>query len=120
MVCIGVSLFASILFGTTSASCTYMSISFTKLGKFSFIIFSNRFPTSCSVSSLSGTPMMRMLERLKLSRGSLHYPLRFRFCFSSCSSDWLFLASLYSVSLIRLLALFTLFIHFVLFTIVSL
>ena len=38
-----------------------------KLGKFSFIIFSDSFPVSCSFFSFSGTPMMQMLERLKLS-----------------------------------------------------
>ena len=37
------------------ASCTCMSISFTTSGKFSFIIFSNKFSISCSSSSPSGT-----------------------------------------------------------------
>ena len=46
MMCLGMGLFASILFGTLCASWTCMSIFFTKLGKFSFIIFSNRFPIS--------------------------------------------------------------------------
>ena len=46
LMCLGVDLFAPILFGTLCASWTCMSISFTKLGKFSFIIFSNRFPIS--------------------------------------------------------------------------
>ena len=58
MMCLGVGLFASILFGTVCVSWTCMSISFTKLGKFSVIIFSNRFLVSCSFSSPSGTPMM--------------------------------------------------------------
>ena len=48
------------------ASWTCVSISFTKLGKFSFIIFSNRFPVSYSFSYLSGTPVMQMLDCLKL------------------------------------------------------
>ena len=64
-----------------SVSWTCMSTSFTKLGKFSFIIFSNRFPISCSFSSRSGTPMMPMLDLLKLSRGHLYYPHFFRFFF---------------------------------------
>ena len=34
--------------------------------KFSFIIFSNRFPTSCSFFFPSGTPMMQMLECFKM------------------------------------------------------
>ena len=65
---IGVVLFGSILFGILWASWTCMSISFTKVGIFSFIIFSNRFPTSCSFSPPSGTPMMQMLVCLKLSQ----------------------------------------------------
>ena len=44
MMCLGVGLFASILPGTLCASWTCMSISLTKLGKFSFIIVSIRFP----------------------------------------------------------------------------
>ena len=56
MMCLGVGLFASNLFETLCASWTCMYISFTKLGQFSFIIFSNMFPISCSLSS-SGTPM---------------------------------------------------------------
>ena len=44
------------------------SISFTKLGKFSFIIFSNNFSMSCSSYSPSCTPMIWILERLKLSQ----------------------------------------------------
>ena len=39
MMCLGVGLFASILFGTLSASWSCMSISFTKSGKFFFLIF---------------------------------------------------------------------------------
>ena len=66
MLCHGVGLFTSILFGTLCASWSCMTISFTKLGKFSFISFSNRFPLSYSFSSPSVTPMMQMLEHLKL------------------------------------------------------
>ena len=51
MICLGVSLFASVVFDTLCASWTCMSISLTKLGKFSFIIFSNRFTISYSFSS---------------------------------------------------------------------
>ena len=61
MIILGVGLFGSNLYGTLCASCTYMSISFClvpKLGNFSVIILSNRFPISCSFSSPSGTHMM--------------------------------------------------------------
>ena len=68
MMCFGVGLFVSILLRTLCASQTCISTSFTKLGKFSFIIFPNRFPISCSFFSPSGTSMMQMLECLKLSQ----------------------------------------------------
>ena len=86
---------------------TCMSISFTKLGKFSFIIFSNRFPISCSFSS-SDTPVMQMLDHLKLSQRLLTLSLFFWILLSACYSDWLFFASLCSKSLILLSALFPL------------
>ena len=97
MLCLQVGLLAHILFGTLCALWTYMSISFTKLGKFSFIVFSSRFPISCSCSSPSGTPMMQMLEHLKLSQKLLIWALIF-WIFSSFS-DWFF-ASLCSKPLI--------------------
>ena len=42
-------------------------ISFARLGKFSFIICSNKFSIFCSSSSPSGTPIIQMLECLKMS-----------------------------------------------------
>ena len=68
MMCLGVVLYVSILFGILCVSWTCMSISLAKLGNFSFIIFSNKSPISCSFSSPSGTPSMQMLECLKLSQ----------------------------------------------------
>ena len=100
MICLGVGLFASILFGTLCASWTCMSISFTKLGKFTFIIFSNRFPISCSFSSPSDTPMMQMLDLLKWSQRLLTLSSFVWIHFSSCCSDWSFYAFLCSKSLI--------------------
>ena len=90
MMCLGVSLFGSTLFGTLCASWIYMSISFTKLAKLSFIIFSNRFPIYCSFSS-SGMPVMQMLHCLKLSQRLLMLSPLFWIPFSFCCSDWLFL-----------------------------
>ena len=81
MMCLEVGLFASMLFGTLCASWTCMSISFIKLGKISFIIFSSRFPISCSFCCSSGTPMMQMLDLLKLSQGLLILSSYFGFFF---------------------------------------
>ena len=61
--CLGVFLLGSSFFGTLWASWTsWKSISFARLGKFSFIICSNKFSIFCSSSSPSGTPIIRMLE----------------------------------------------------------
>ena len=46
---------------------SWKSISFARLGKFSFITFSNKFSISCSSYSPSGTPMILMLECSNLS-----------------------------------------------------
>ena len=80
--CLGVVLFGSNLFETLCPSWTRMSISFTKLGKFSFIIFSNNFSIYC-FSSLLGTLMFQMLVHLKLSQRFLICPCFFEFFFLS-------------------------------------
>ena len=68
MMCLGVFLLGSNFFGTLWAFWTsWKSLSFARLGKLSFIICLNKFSTSCSCSS-SGTPMIRMLEHLKMSQ----------------------------------------------------
>nr|KAF6407316.1 hypothetical protein HJG59_009947 [Molossus molossus] len=85
-----------------------MSVSFTQLGKFSAIIVSNRFSISCSRSSPSGTPKMRMLAHLKLSQRLLTLSSFFWILFSFCCSDWAFFASLYSKSMVCFLDLRTL------------
>ena len=49
---------------------------FTRLGKFSFIICSNKLSISCCCSSPSGTPIIQILERSSWQRGSkvsLHF-----------------------------------------------
>ena len=68
---LGVFLLGFILPGTLCASWTSVAIPFPTLGKFSAIISSNIFSGSFSVSSPSGTPIMRMLLRLMLSQRSL-------------------------------------------------
>ena len=69
MMCLDMGLFGFILFGILCASWTSVSFSFTRLEKFSIIIFSNRFSIPCSISS--GTPMMQMLLLLMSSQKSL-------------------------------------------------
>ena len=71
MLCLGVCLLESNFFGTLLVSWICMSSSYTRLGKSSFIICSNKFSMSCSFSSPSGTTMIWMLERLKLSQSCL-------------------------------------------------
>ena len=74
MMCFGVFLFGSNFFGILWASWTsWESISFTRLGKLSFIICSNKFSIYCSSSSPSGTPVIQVLESLKLSQRFLSF-----------------------------------------------
>ena len=69
MMYLGVFPFGSNFFGTLWAFWTsWKSISFAGLGKFSFITCSNKFSVSCSCSSPSGTPIIRILERFRLSQ----------------------------------------------------
>ena len=69
--CLGVFLLGFILPGTLFASWTQLTVSFPMLGNFSAIITSNIFSGPFTFSSLSGTPIMRMLVHLMLSQRSL-------------------------------------------------
>ena len=71
IMCLGMFLLGFILYGTLCASWTWMAISFPTLGNFSTIISSNIFSGPFSLSSPSGTPIMRMLLHLTLSQRSL-------------------------------------------------
>ena len=56
IICLGVFLFEYNFFGTLWASWTsWKSVFFSRLGKFSFIMCSNKFSTSCSCCSPSGS-----------------------------------------------------------------
>ena len=91
MMCLGVFLLWSNFFGRIWAFWTsWKSISFTRLGKFFFIIFSNKFSISCSSSSPSGSPMIRMLEQLKLSQRFLSLSSFFGILVSSFCPGWTF------------------------------
>ena len=64
---LGVFLLGSHFFGTLSFL-DFLEVYFLAiLGKLSFITFSNKFSISCSSFSPSGTPMIQMLEHLKMS-----------------------------------------------------
>ena len=74
MMCFGVYFLGSNFFGTLWASWTsWKCISFTRLGKFSLIICSNKFSISCCCSSPSGTPIIWILERFRLSQGFVRF-----------------------------------------------
>ena len=67
MMCLGVGFLGSNFFETLWASWTsWKSVSFARLGKFSFIICSNKFSVSCCCSTF-GTPIIRILECFRLS-----------------------------------------------------
>ena len=74
------------LFGALCASCTWMSVSFPRLGKFSAIISSNKSSVPSCVSSPSGTHIMWILGHSMLSQRSLKlssYKFFLFYCF-----DW--------------------------------
>ena len=97
MTSLGVDLFGFILFGTFCASWAGMSISFTRLGKLSVIIFSHRLSISCSLSSPPGTSVMQTLVHLKVSHRFLTLSSFGGIVFSLLF--WLFSASFSSKSL---------------------
>ena len=75
MMCLGVCFLGSNFFESLWAS--WKSVSFSRLGKFSFIIFSNKFSISCCSSSPSDTSMIRMLAHLEMSHRFLILSLFF-------------------------------------------
>ena len=68
--CLGMFLLGFILFGTLCASWTWLTSSFSMLGKFSTIISSKIFSYPFFFCSSSGTPIIRMLGCLILSQRS--------------------------------------------------
>ena len=85
----------------------FLSISFTKLGKFSSIIFSNRFPISYFLFSFWHN-FGANVGPLELVPEAAYTILFFGVFFLFCSDWWLFFASLYSKSLMCFLASSTL------------
>ena len=68
--CLGMFLFGFILYGTLCASWTWLTISFSMVGKFPTIISSKIFSYPFFFSS-SGTSTIQILVHLKLSQRSL-------------------------------------------------
>ena len=101
MMCLGLFLLGSNLLGLSELpALACMSISFARLGKFSFIIFSKKISISCFSYSPSGTPMIQMLEHLKLSWRFLSLSSFFCILVSSLCSGWMFISSFWSKPLI--------------------
>ena len=81
LLCLGVFLLGLNFSGTLRASwISWESISFTRLGNFSFIICSNKFSISCC-SSPSGTPKIQILEDFRLSQRFVRLFTFFEFLF---------------------------------------
>ena len=70
-VCLGVFLLGFILYGTLCACWTWLTISFSMLGKFTTIISLKIFSYPFFFSSSSGTPIIQMLLHLILFQRSL-------------------------------------------------
>ena len=69
--CLGMFLLGCILYGTLCASWTWLTISFSMLGKFSALISSKNFSYPFFFSSSSGTPIIQMLVHFTLCQRSL-------------------------------------------------
>ena len=69
--CLGMFLLGFILYGTLCASCTWLAISFSMLGKFQTIISLKIFSYPLFFSSSSGNPIIQMLVHLILFQRSL-------------------------------------------------
>ena len=108
--CLGVFLLEFIMYGTLCASWTWLTISFSMLGKFSTIISSKIFSYCLFFSSSSGTPIIQMLVHLILSQRSLRlslvlFSLFTLFCFSEAISTILSSNSLICSSALDILLL---------------
>ena len=68
---------------------------FHQMGKFSFIICSNKCSISWSSYSPSGSHMTRMLEHLKLSQMFLSFSSYFWILVTSFCSGWIFIYSFF-------------------------
>ena len=101
MICLGVFLLGSSFFGTLWVSWTsWKSISFARLGKFSFIICSNKFSIFLFFLFSFWHPYNSDVERFKMSWRFLSLSSFFWILVSSFFSGWIFLSSFWSTLLI--------------------
>ena len=75
----GMFLHGFILYGTLCASCTWLTISFSMLRKFSALISSKIFSYPFFFPFFSGTPIIQILVHLIISRGLWDCPQFFSF-----------------------------------------
>ena len=99
--CLGMFLLEFILYGTLCASWTWLTISFSMLGKFSTIISSKIFSYPFFFSSSSGTPIIQILVCLILSQRSLRLSSVLFILFTLFCSSEVISSILSSSSLIR-------------------
>ena len=99
--CLGVFLLGFIVYGTLCTSWTWLTISFSMLGKFSTIICSKNFSYPFFFSSSSGTPIIQMLVHLILSQRSLRLSSVLFLLFTLFCSSEVISTSLSSSSLIH-------------------
>ena len=78
-VCLGMFLLGCILYWTLCASCTWLTISFSMLRKFSALISSKIFSYPFFFSTSSGTPIIQMLVCLILCQILWDFPQFFSF-----------------------------------------
>ena len=98
--CLGVFLLGFILYGTLCTSWTWLTISFTMLGKFSTII-SSKISSYPFFFSSSGTPIIQILVHLILSQRSLRLSSVLFILFTLFCSSEIISTILSSSSLIR-------------------
>lgn len=90
MICIGMDLFAYILFWVHSDLLLYRFVSITTFGNFSAITFGSILSVPLTFYSPSGTPMMQVMDLLLLSQRFLKLCFFFFLIilYSLSSSDW--------------------------------
>jgi hypothetical protein len=90
IICLGIFLFWSCLFGILKASCTWISFPFSRLRKFSAFMLWNTIPLVC-ISSSSSIPKIHRFGYLMMSQMSYMFHSYFLSNFSWSLTDLIFL-----------------------------